>query len=95
MPIKDIQNHIRRDLHMLHNFVNARNGGSKFDFALLTPTYGAKPRPERVYEAQVLLNELKNAWTPLVHTRIHPAAFSQWKQQIDLLVTLISSGPQK
>lgn len=95
MPIKEIQTNIRRDVHTLHNFVNARNGGFKFDFALLTPTYGAKSRPERVYEAQVLLNELKNAWTPLVHTRIRPAEFTQWKQQIDLLFTLISSGPQK
>ena len=33
-----------------------------------------------------------NVW---VHTRIRPAEFSQWKQQIDLLFTLISSGPQK
>jgi hypothetical protein len=95
MPIKDIQTHIRRDLFTLHNFVNQRNGTLKFEFAHLAPTYGSKPRPERVYEAQILLNELKNAWTPLVHTRIHPAAFSQWKQQIDLLITLISSGPQK
>lgn len=95
MPVKEIQTNIRRDLFVLHNFVNQRNSAPKFEFSQLTPTYGAKPRPERVYEAQVLLNELKNAWTPLVHTRIHPAAFSQWKQQIDLLITLISSGPQK
>ena len=95
MPVKEIQTYIRRDLFVLHNFVNQRNKAPKFEFANLAPTYGAKPRPERVYEVQVLLNELKNAWTPLVHTRIHPAAFSQWKQQIDLLITLISSGPQK
>lgn len=95
MPVKEIQTYIRRDLFVLHNFVNQRNKAPKFEFANLSPTYGAKPRSERVYEAQVLLNELKNAWTPLVHTRIHPAAFSQWKQQIDLLIALISSGPQK
>jgi hypothetical protein len=95
MPIKDIHLHIRRDLLTLHNFVNQSKGSPKFEFALLTPTYGGKPRTERVYEAQILLNELKNALTPLVHTRIRPAAFSQWKQQLELLITLISSGPQK
>jgi hypothetical protein len=67
----------------------------KFEFAHLASNYGLKSRPERVYEVQVLYNELKNAWTPLLHTRIHPAAFSLWKQQLELLITLISSGPQK
>jgi hypothetical protein len=95
MPVKDIQTHIRRDIFTLHNVVNQRNRTSTFEFTQLAPTYGAKTRPERVYEVQILLNELKNAWTPLVHTRIHPAAFSQWKQQLELLITLISSGPQK
>lgn len=95
MPIKDIQNHIRRDLFVLHNSVNQRNGTPVFEFSDLTTTYGTKSRLDRVYEVQVLLNELKNAWTPLVHTRINPAAFSQWKQQLELLITLISSGPQK
>jgi hypothetical protein len=95
MQIKDIQTNIRRDLFTLHNFVNQRNGAPKFEFVNVTPTHGTKPRQERVYEAQILFNELKNAWTPLVHTRIHPAAFSQWKQQIELLITMISSGPQK
>lgn len=95
MQIKDIHTNIRRDVHVLHNFVNLRNGAPKFDFAQLAPTYGNKPRKERLYEVQVLYNELKNAWTPLVHTRIHPAAFSQWKQALDLLLALIASGPHK
>lgn len=95
MPIKEIHNNIRRDLYTLHNTVNTRNSTAKFDYVKLSETYGLKSRPERLYEVQMLLNELKNAWTPLVHTRINPAAFSQWKQQIDLLIALISGGPQK
>jgi hypothetical protein len=95
MQIKDIHTHIRRDLHTLHNYVNERNGAPKFDFAQLALTYGNKPRKERLYEVQVLYNELKNAWRLLVHTRIHPAAFSQWKQSLDLLIALIASGPHK
>jgi hypothetical protein len=95
MPPKEIQGHIKRDLFTLHNFVNARNKTPKFDAALLTSTYGAKPRTERLYEVQILYNELKNAWTPLVHTRIHPAAFSQWKHALELLMAIISGGPHK
>lgn len=95
MQIKDIHTNIRRDLHTLHNFVNARNDAPKFDFAQLSLTYGSKPRRDRLYEVQIVYNELKNAWTPLVHTRIHPAAFSQWKQSLDLLIALIASGPHK
>jgi hypothetical protein len=73
--------------------VNVRNKTPKFDFTQLTPVYGSKPRPERLYEVQLLYNELKNAWSPLLHTRIHPAAFSQWKQALELLMALISGGP--
>lgn len=95
MPIKDIHTTIRQDLYNLHNTVNSRNHVPRFDAAALTATYGTKPRPERMYEVQILYNELKNAWMPLLHTRIHPAAFTQWKQALELLITLISSGPQK
>jgi len=95
MPIKDIHTTIRQDLYNLHNTVNSRNHIPRFDIAALSATYGSKPRPERMYEVQVLYNELKNAWMPLLHTRIRPAALTQWKQALELLMTLISSGPQK
>jgi hypothetical protein len=95
MPIKEIHTTIRNDLYNLHNTVNTRNRAPRFDATLLRETYGTKPRPERMYEVQILYNELKNAWMPLLHTRIHPAAYSQWKQALELLMTLISSGPQK
>lgn len=94
-PPKDIQTTIRRDLHVLHNSVNARNKTPQFDSKQLALTYGIKPRPERLYEVQVLYNELKNAWTPMLHTRIHPAAFSQWKQALELLIAIIAGGPHK
>lgn len=92
---KDIQSNIKRDLYVLHNAVNARNKTPQFDFEQLAQTYGNKPRPERLYEVQLLYNELKNAWMPLLHTRIHPAAFSQWKQTLELLIAIIAGGPQK
>lgn len=95
MLVKDIHTNIRRDLYTLHNFVNQRNGAPKFEWQQLTISYGTAPRRDRLYEVQILLNELKNAWTPLVHTRIHPGAFSQWKHAMDLLIALIASGPHK
>lgn len=95
MPIKDIHTTIRQDLYNLHNTVNSRNHVPRFDVTTLSAVYGTKPRTERMYEVQILYNELKNAWMPLLHTRIHPAAFTHWKQAMELLMTLISSGPQK
>jgi hypothetical protein len=95
MPIREIQNRIRRDIYTLHNAVNKRNNAPEFEFSQLTSTYASKPRPEGMNGVHMTLNELKNAWTPLVHTRIQPAAFSQWKHAVDLLCALISSGPQK
>ena len=94
-PPKEIQAKIRRDLHVLHNYVNARNKAPQFEYKQLALTYGIKPRPERLYEVQVLYNELKNAWMPMIHTRIHPAAFSQWKQALELLIAIIAGGPHK
>jgi hypothetical protein len=95
MPPKEIQTNIKRDLFSLHNAVNVRNKTPKFNFTHLASTYGTKPRTERLYEVQILYNELKNAWTPMVYTRIHPAAFSQWKQALELLMAIIAGGPHK
>lgn len=88
----EIRLQIRRQLLQLHNTVNIRNDKPVFTEEELQATYEGKTRADLLFETQELLNEVKTAWTPLLHSSIHPADFTHWKHMMSMLTSLLSGG---
>jgi hypothetical protein len=85
----------RTALFRLHNAVNARLEKPEFATNDILPTYvGARTRDELLFEIQNMYDTLKTAWTPFVHGRISGAAFSAWRTQMHLMITLATCGSQ-
>ena len=81
----------RQELFVLHNEVNARL--SKPIFSLEELASYNLPRGEALSEVARLLEEIKSAWTPLVHTSILGPAFSDWKKHFHMMLALARGGP--
>jgi hypothetical protein len=84
---------IRNELWSFHNIVNKRTGKEEKSIDILFEQYGAKTRNELLLEAQNLANELKKLWEPHVHKQIKAKAFHDWKRTLQLLITVLRSGP--
>ena len=84
-----MRNQIRVSLHQFHNDVNRRLGKP------VQPFQQSKPqnRTEALERVHVLMSEIQNAWTPLLHTSIPLAAFNNWKSVGNVLIALLSGGP--
>ncbi len=80
---------ICKSLHSFHNDVNKRLGKPHFKFENNKPI----PRPEALQTIQTLLSEIIAAWEPLLHTSITPQAFAHWKSTTQMLIALLSGGP--
>ena len=88
----EIRTQIRRQLLNLHNTVNIRNDKPVFTEDELLEMYGGRDRNTILAETHELLNEVKTAWTPLLHSSINPADFAQWKHMLLILTSLLSGG---
>ena len=87
-----VRHRARNELLSLHNDVNARLGKATFSEADIAAMY-VKPRSETIAEIYKNLDEIKAAWTPLVHSRINGSAFNDWKKHIHMMVALAAGGP--
>jgi hypothetical protein len=79
------------ELFNLHNEINARLGKpvlSADDLSMYS-----LPRGEALTEIARLFEEIKTAWTPLVHTSVSGPAFSDWKKHINMMLALARGGP--
>jgi len=81
----------RIDLLNVHNDVNARLGKPVFTVEELA-AYSVS-RGEALAEVSRLLEEIKAAWTPLVHTSVVGPAFSDWKKHLHMMLALARGGP--
>jgi hypothetical protein len=81
----------RVELLNLHNDVNVRLGKPAFTLEELA-TYSVS-RGEALAEVSRLLEEIKAAWTPLVHTSVSGPAFSDWKKHLHMMLALARGGP--
>ena len=79
------------ELFALHNEVNARLG--KPIFTNDEMVVYRKPRAEVLVTIHKVYDEIKAAWTPLVHSRINAAAFNDWKKHLNMMIALASGGP--
>ena len=79
------------ELFVLHNAVNTR-----LEKPIFTSTDMAiyrKPRNELLLDINRVYEEIKVAWTPLVHSRINPAAYNDWKKHLNMMIALAAGGP--
>jgi hypothetical protein len=79
------------ELFALHNAVNSRLGKPAFTNEEME-VY-RKPRGEALPLIIRAFDEIKAAWTPLVHTRINGSAFNDWKKHVNMMIALASGGP--
>ena len=92
-----VQTQIRNELWRLHNEVNVRLGKPSFgessaDIAAIYGIRDGRTRGVILSEIQNILEKLRVAWTPLVHTRINGGIYSAWRTHIALMVALVSGG---
>jgi hypothetical protein len=80
------------ELYALHNDVNARLEKPIFTVEELAAAY-RKPRAEVLSTIHRVYDEVKVAWTPLVHSRINGSAFNEWKKHVNMMIALASGGP--
>jgi len=80
------------ELHAFHNEVNARLKKPIFSVEEMAVAF-TKPRAESLREIHRVYDEVKVAWTPLVHDRISGGAFNDWKKHVNMMIALASGGP--
>jgi hypothetical protein len=86
---------IKNDMRIFHNDVNRRLGKYIISKEIYNDFYPRQPRHEIVLEIQGLVHELLVLWTPLVHKSINSAHFTAWKNTLQRLLALLSSGPTR
>ena len=84
---------MRKEIWTFHNFVNKSTGTEEKSVEILTEHYGSKARNELLLEAQVLIDEIKVVWEPLVHSQVNGKAFLEWKRALNLLIAVLKGGP--
>lgn len=85
---------LKTQLRIFHNTVNLRLGKPIVSADAYKLLYPNRPRQEVLFEVQTVINEIKAAWEPLLHSSIHPAVYSQWKGVYGSLFHMLASGPQ-
>ena len=88
----EIRQQIRNQLLHLHNLVNARNAKPLYMEEDLDIVYGDRTRTVILSETQEIFNEVKALWTPLLHSSINPADFTNWKHVMSMLISLLTGG---
>lgn len=87
-----VKERVTRELYHLHNEVNTRLGKP----VMSSETYDAlykKPLGEALCVIHKNLDEVKAAWTPLVHGAINGAVFTDWKKHLNMMIALATGGP--
>lgn len=90
-----VQTQVRAELWRLHNEVNARLGKPSFAFEDYVATHGVsaeRTRANLLSEISDCLEKLRQAWTPLLHSRIDASVYSAWRGHMALMVALVSAG---
>ena len=88
-----VRTEIRQSLIKFHNDVNAHLGKKFFTKEEFNKIYPYRTHAVNLSEIQKLYEELKNLWNPLVHSKIKPEHFMEWKKQTNLLLALLAGGP--
>lgn len=79
------------EVHALHNAVNLRLGRPVFPVVDLV-VY-KRHRKESIDIINKAYDEVKAAWTPLLHDRISGPAFNEWKKHLSMMIALAACGP--
>lgn len=81
-----------KELFDFHNAVNIRLDKPIMTQELYDSQY-KKTLRETLSIIQKNFDEVKAAWTPLVHGTINGAAFSDWKKHLSMMIALAAGGP--
>lgn len=81
-----------RELFNLHNEVNARLEKPLLSLEGYDELY-KKPLGEALRIIQKNFDEIRAAWTPLVHRAVNGAAFTDWKKHLSMMIALAAGGP--
>lgn len=84
-----MRHQIRTSLHQFHNDVNHRLGKPHFKFESNKP----QKRTQALERIHILMVEIQDAWTPLLHTSIQSHVYNHWKSVGNVLIALLSGGP--
>ena len=84
---------IKTQLRIFHNAVNVRIGKPIVPADMYPIVYPHRTRAENLFEIQKIVNELKAAWEPLLHSSIPPGVYAQWKHVFHALFSLLAGGP--
>lgn len=92
-----VRTQVRAELWRLHNDVNTRLGkpafGSSVDDVVVAYGLSAeRTRATLLSEISDCLEKLRQAWTPLLHTRVDAGIYSMWRGHVALMVALVSAG---
>lgn len=85
-----VRNKARNDLFQLHNAVNIRLEKRLFTESDMAAY--ALPRGESIAAINALYEEIKAAWTPLVHRSIIGALYLEWKRHLSMMIALAACG---
>lgn len=94
-PGDEVRATIIRDLWVFHNHVNARLKKPKMEYDDLMKQYPGRNRAVDLESARTLFDALVTAWTPMVHTHIHPSNFTLWKKHMNALHAFLKCGPSR
>lgn len=89
-----VQTQIRQELFKFHNHVNdnlKKPLFTKEDLEIYSISE-SQSRKHILTELYSLLNEIVQAWTPLLHTRIMPFKLNSWKSHVHHMLLLVSAG---
>lgn len=90
----EFRNTLKTQLRLFHNAVNARLSKPNVTAEEYDALYPNKTRLEILFEIQTLINEIKAAWEPLLHSSINPSIYSKWKVVYAGLFNRLMSGSQ-
>jgi hypothetical protein len=81
-----------QEVYTLHNDVNSRLGKPLMSKEEYDAMY-EKPLGEVLRIIQKNYDEVKAAWTPLIHGPVNGLAFSDWKKHLSMMIALAAGGP--
>ena len=81
-----------QEVYNLHNEVNGRLSKPQMSNEEYCAVY-EKPLGESLRIIQKNYDEVKAAWTPLVHVGVNGAAFTDWKKHLNMMIALAAGGP--
>jgi Erv1 / Alr family len=88
----EIRDRVVYNIWRLHNKVNERNSKVEFSRELMNDLYADKTRSELISETGHIIRDINVEWEPFIIQQIAGGPFREWRNDITLLMGLLSGG---